>query len=73
VTSIARLWQYGQIGPGGWSSAPHAVHRWNRSSPSAPAVQKNSFSGVSCGSGRLTRSATMVSSMLVSDGTGAAS
>ena len=51
TTSISVEWQYGQTGVGGKSSAPHGMLRCTRSTPSRPAVQKNSFSGVSSGSG----------------------
>ena len=44
--------QYRHTGAGGWMSAEQAWHRWNRSRPSAPEVQKNVFSGVSSGRGR---------------------
>lgn len=46
------LRQYRQIGWGGWISDSQSWHCWMRSSPSAPAVQKNSFCAVTCGSGR---------------------
>src|ERR1700754_3128155 len=51
-TPMSRLRQYRHTGAGGWISAWQLWHSWMRRTPSAPAVQKNSFSGVSCGSGR---------------------
>jgi hypothetical protein len=44
--SSASLWQYRQIGAGGWMSDWHFWHLRMRSWPSAPAVQKYSFSAV---------------------------
>ncbi len=52
TTSISVEWQCGQTGVGGKSNAPHGMLRCTRNTPSRPAVQKNSFSGVSSGSGR---------------------
>ena len=52
TTSISVEWQYGQTGVGGKSNAPHGMLRCTRNTPSLPAVQKNSFSGVSSGRGR---------------------
>ena len=51
VIPISSDRQYGQIGPGGCRSAPHPPHFWNFKTPSAPAFQKNSFSGVTKGNG----------------------
>jgi hypothetical protein len=44
--------QYRQIGAGGWMSAEQSAHPCSRSVPSAPELQKNSFSSVTRGSGR---------------------
>ena len=45
-------WQYRHTGCGGWIKPEQDEHRRIRSSPSAPEVQKNSFSRVSIGNGR---------------------
>ena len=61
-TSTTSIWvesQYGQTGVGGKSSAPHGMLRCTRKTPSLPALQKNSFSGVSSGSGRGSRDASV--------------
>ena len=42
-TPMLRLRQYRQTGCGGWISASQSRHSWMRRTPSAPAVQKNSF------------------------------
>src|SRR4051794_40897303 len=52
-------WQYAQIPVGGWRSSPHAEHRWKRSTPSAPDVQKNSFVSLICGRSRPVASTTL--------------
>src|SRR5215213_885026 len=52
-------WQYGQTALGGWRSSPQSLHRWNRSSPSSPDVQKNLLVSVSSGSRRPDDSATV--------------
>src|SRR4051794_41966514 len=52
-------WQYGQTELGGWRSSPHSPHRWTRSLPSSPDVQKNVLLSVSSGSRRPDDSATM--------------
>ena len=43
----SRLRQYRHTGCGGWISASQSLHSWIRSTPSAPAVQKNSFCALS--------------------------
>src|SRR6266581_5268061 len=54
-TTRTPIWwprQYRQAGCGGWISARQDSHSCSRSRPSAPDVQKNSFSIVTSGTGR---------------------